>query len=303
MLLDSLFMTVDEPRTEFWTSSEVAKALGVGVSSIKRWTDEGVLKSTKTLGNHRRYSLLSIHSFAESRGLPTENLPPIDQAPELDLEGIDLQEIEERFLSLLVQGETGQARRLIVPLLLSIENKSAAMDHIFAGAMREIGEKWKRGEIDVEREHRASYAVEGILENIRPSRLTGDRKALLACPPGESHDLPLRMVRVALEWQSWRTEYLGANLPWRSLRVAIRDVRPEIVLMSSRSPVPFSSPDFEQIVEMCQRSGVEIGVGGEWARGGSGKRQTFHRFRTLGGFEKWLRTFEPTPLAAGQSFG
>src|ERR1043166_9611056 len=54
------FVMSDGPpvhRVELWTSAEVARAFRVGVSSIKRWTDEGELESVRTPGGHRRYSL------------------------------------------------------------------------------------------------------------------------------------------------------------------------------------------------------------------------------------------------------
>ncbi len=37
------------------TTQEVAKLLGVGTTSIKRWSDEGKLPAFKTAGGHRRY--------------------------------------------------------------------------------------------------------------------------------------------------------------------------------------------------------------------------------------------------------
>jgi len=43
--------------------SEAGKILGVTPRTLKRWDDEGKLKVYRTLGNHRRYSLLEVEAF------------------------------------------------------------------------------------------------------------------------------------------------------------------------------------------------------------------------------------------------
>src|SRR3954447_22848974 len=60
------------------TSAEAARAVRVGVSSVKRWTDEAELESVRTPGGHRRYTLRALHQFAAARRLPTDLLPPLD---------------------------------------------------------------------------------------------------------------------------------------------------------------------------------------------------------------------------------
>ena len=43
-------------EVQYYNSQEVAKILGVNVSTIKRWTDEGKLTCIKTAGGHRPYA-------------------------------------------------------------------------------------------------------------------------------------------------------------------------------------------------------------------------------------------------------
>jgi excisionase family DNA binding protein len=37
------------------TSAEAARRLGVSVSAVKRWADDGTLQSERTAGGHRRF--------------------------------------------------------------------------------------------------------------------------------------------------------------------------------------------------------------------------------------------------------
>ena len=101
--------------------------------------------------------------------------------------------------------------------------------------------------------------------------------------------MPLRLVRLILEWSGWRTEFAGASLPWPSARAAVERASPTIVALSSRSSEAFQYADFDRFVEYCAANNVTVVIGGEWARGGTGRVDQYERFRTLRGFERWLR--------------
>jgi hypothetical protein len=58
----------------------------------------------------------------------------------------------------------------------------------------------------------ASHLLGEALDGLRPEVAADAPLALLACPPGEMHELPLRFVRLVLENNGWRTELYGASL-------------------------------------------------------------------------------------------
>jgi MerR family transcriptional regulator, light-induced transcriptional regulator len=272
------------PPDRLWTSAEVATAFRVGVSSIKRWTDEGELESVRTPGGHRRYTTVALHRFASIRGLSTEHLPPLSDPrgrvaipPPADV----------TLYQSLARGNTAAVRRLVTPRVESLSKRAAFLDRVVGDALHEIGFRWERGDLTVDEEHRASHIITEAIDRLRPD-MTDGPVALLACPPDELHDLPLRLVRLVLEWAGWRTEFLGAGLPWRAAHHAIEKC-PEVIAFSSRTGDPFQYRDFDELLEACMRAGTRVVVGGEWARGGSGSVEKYLRFRTLRGFEKWLR--------------
>ncbi|HYR30156.1 MAG TPA: hypothetical protein VEU30_16945 [Thermoanaerobaculia bacterium] len=214
----------------FLTSAEKARELGVGVSSVKRWADEGKLPFIVTPGGHRR--------FWSSAALPP------------------LSERAERASGASQSGDRVAALQRI-------------SDRLF-----EIGEEWARGEITVADEHRESHAIAESLDAMRSPNASGPL-AILACPPGELHELPLRMVRLVLEWRGWRTDFLGAATPWDSLQHAVRTAKPELVALSAREPIQIPVELRAQVV-----------VGGSWARG-PGKEGPL-RFRSVRAFDRWL---------------
>ena len=49
-----------------YTTSEAARRLGVSLSTIRRWSDLGYLRSYRTPGGQRRFSVQQLDEFLES---------------------------------------------------------------------------------------------------------------------------------------------------------------------------------------------------------------------------------------------
>lgn len=279
---------VEPRRGELWSSAEAARAFRVGVSSIKRWTDDGELESVRTVGKHRRYTLLALHRFASIRKLPTDLLPPLDEP----LAAVAIEPPAEFTLfEALLRGDATLVRQLVNPRVASIAQRAAFLDRVVGDALREIGERWMNGTLSVDQEHRASHLIAESIDSLRPAPSPADAPlALLACPPAEDHELPLRLVRLVLEWHGWRTQFAGARTPWPALHSALDELHPPLLAFSSRSADPFEERQFDALVKRCTAAGTTVTVGGDWARGGTGQAEGYVRFRTLRGFERWVRS-------------
>jgi len=57
--------TTPEPRLGL-SISEAARVLGVSLSTVRRWSDAGVLPSYRTPGGQRRYSRQQLDAFLAS---------------------------------------------------------------------------------------------------------------------------------------------------------------------------------------------------------------------------------------------
>jgi photoactive yellow protein len=60
---------------ELLSSQKAAAILKVAVSTVKRWTDEGLLPCTKTAGGHRRYRLSDVQRFSSLQGGIADEIP------------------------------------------------------------------------------------------------------------------------------------------------------------------------------------------------------------------------------------
>ena len=58
---------------EYYNSQEAARILGVNVSTIKRWTDDGQLECIRTAGGHRKFIMSQLSKFLEANRNKTSN--------------------------------------------------------------------------------------------------------------------------------------------------------------------------------------------------------------------------------------
>jgi MerR family transcriptional regulator, light-induced transcriptional regulator len=104
-------------------------------------------------------------------------------------------------------------------------------------SLHDLGERWERGEISVAQEHFASALLRGRLLGLARGWGQGvGPTALLACAPGEQHDLGLIVYGLALRARGWRIVYLGPDTPLESLADAARASRPDRVVVSAVAP-------------------------------------------------------------------
>jgi DNA-binding transcriptional MerR regulator len=100
-----------------------------------------------------------------------------------------------------------------------------------------LGERWQRGTASIAMEHFASNLIRGRLAGLARGWGSGHGpQALLACPPGEQHDLALMMFGIVLHHHGWRIGYLGANIPAGELARAAGASRPDLVVLAAARP-------------------------------------------------------------------
>jgi DNA-binding transcriptional MerR regulator/methylmalonyl-CoA mutase cobalamin-binding subunit len=156
----------------------------------------------------------------------------------------------------------GQA---VIDSLLAATTVDALLSQVLVPYLRELGEGWERGEISIAQEHFASHLLRGRLLGLARGwgRGTGPR-ALLACPPGERHDLGLIAFGLALRERGWRIDFLGGDTPAESIADAARAIEPGLVVVSAVTADPLTALAtlLEQLAQRCR-----VAVAGAGAHG------------------------------------
>ncbi len=100
-----------------------------------------------------------------------------------------------------------------------------------------LGTQWEAGSRSVAHEHFASglaraHLLTAIDADRAPDPEDGRPCVLVACPPGERHDLGPLAFATLLHDAGWRVEFLGADTPLVTLARACQLARPDLVVVS-----------------------------------------------------------------------
>jgi len=121
--------------------------------------------------------------------------------------------------------------------LLARFSTDTVITDVLVPALHEIGELWARGELTVGQEHFASAIVRGRLLALGRGWDQGaGASAVLACPPGERHDIPIVMLGLGLRARGWRVTVLGADTPLESIDDAAARVGADAVVVAALMP-------------------------------------------------------------------
>lgn len=138
-----------------------------------------------------------------------------------------------------------------------------ALSEVILPFLHQLGVRWAAGETTVAHEHFASNVLGGRLRAL--SRGWGNGvgpRAVLACPPGERHELGLVCFGLALREHGWRITYLGAETPLHEIADALGELVPSIVVLSAVSQQRFRDAS-EEITALATQ--VRVGMGGTGA--------------------------------------
>ena len=109
-----------------------------------------------------------------------------------------------------------------------------ALAQVILPFLHDLGERWAATERSVAQEHFASNVIGGRLRSLARGWGDGDGlRALLACPPGEQHELGLLCFGLLLRRRGWRIAFLGAETPTSDLATAAAELAPELVVLGA----------------------------------------------------------------------
>ena len=264
-----------EAQGAYLRIGELGRRVGIRPELLRAWESRyGLLSPSRSAGGFRLYSedderrvrAMQEHlgqglSAAEAARLVLAGGagPAVDPAsPRLDEGARLLREALDAF------DEPG-ANRALDDLLAGFRLETV-LGEVVLPYLHDLGERWSRGEASVAQEHFASNLIRGRLLGIGRGWDAGEGpRAVLACAPGELHDLGLIAFALTLSRRGWRITYLGPDTPVDSLVDTAGRLEPDLVVVSATSTrrlTPLAGP----LGELGRKS--RVAVAGAGARGG-----------------------------------
>ncbi|MGH3173739.1 MAG: MerR family transcriptional regulator [Streptosporangiaceae bacterium] len=129
------------------------------------------------------------------------------------------------------------AAQAVLDRLVADLSLPAVLRDIVLPYLADLGERWRRGTASIAQEHFASNLLRGRLAGLARGWGSGHGpQALLACPPGELHDLALMIFGIVLNRNGWRIDYLGTSTPVEELARAADRSRPDLIVLAATVP-------------------------------------------------------------------
>ena len=218
-----------------FSPKQVARAIGASESSLKRWCDQGVLKTTKTTGGHRRISLDAVFSFLRSQDRVLEN-PEVLGLPVSSGSGERVvARAREKLLNAVQTGDGTVSRRIVLDLYAAGHSLLDICDNVIASVFHQMGDMWECGKVEIFQERHACEIASRImtdLETVLPPPRPNAPLAMGGSISGDHYTIASSMVEVNLRSLGWRVQRLGSNLPFESLAKSIQDRRPRLFWLS-----------------------------------------------------------------------
>lgn len=237
---------------------ELSRRVGVSGHVLRAWEARyGLLSPVRTPGGFRLYSesdeqrvrRMQVHlaeglsaaeaaraAIAEAQVQPSSDRE--HDASEAD-SATDLRELSDAWQGSLDDFDEPGAHAVLDRLLSSFSLATTLRDVVLPYLHR-LGDRWERGDVTIAQEHFASNVIRGRLAGLARGWGSGHGPlAILACPPGEQHDLSLMIFGIVLNRNGWRIEYLGADTPIQELVGAVGRARPELVVVAATTKERF----------------------------------------------------------------
>ncbi|MEO8969306.1 MAG: MerR family transcriptional regulator [Solirubrobacteraceae bacterium] len=137
-----------------------------------------------------------------------------------------------------------------------------ALAEVILPFLDRLGMRWASAETSVAQEHFASSIIGGRLRALARGWGQGvGPRAILACPPGELHELGLLSFGLALRELGWRITYLGADTPLADITAALDELAPAIVVLAAVTPQRFLD-SADELTELAAQARVGLAGAG-----------------------------------------
>ena len=222
----------------------LSRRVGVSPELLRAWEQRyGLLRPVRSAGGFRLYSTadegrvraMRRHLDAGVSAAQAARLALAEAVPDGDAE-------EDSGALARLSTELGAAldwldeplAHATVDRLLATFTLQTVLRDVVLPYLHDLGERWEQGEASVAQEHFASNVLRGRLLGLARGWGQGaGPRAVLACAPGELHDLPLIIFGLVLAGRGWLITYLGPDTPIVTIQEALANMEPRLVVITA----------------------------------------------------------------------
>ncbi len=248
-----------------YSPKQVAFALGVSESSVKRWCDKGKIKMARSAGGHRRMRIIDVVEFIRQSD---HNLiaPESLGLARLEIKPEQIENVVTPAVEALLGGDGPRFQAILTGLYLARISVSDIFDRVVSPAFHEIGTLWECENAEVYQERRScEICIRGLtdLRKLQP-KSAGSLRAIGGTLVHDNYQIPATLAELVLQDAGIDASLLGSSIPASSFVAAIDDLQPDLVWLST-SHIEDESEflrEFNLIAARCVEKKIALVVGG-----------------------------------------
>ncbi len=244
-----------ERPTQHLSINEAAEALGVHYMTAYRYVRTGRLPATK-VGHEWRIDPDDVRLLREPDDATARASPPGSGRA---------RERTRALINRLTRSDEAGAWTIVDEATRSGAAPDGLYLELLAPALREIGERWARGDCTVAEEHQASALVMRIIGRLGPRFARRGRRrgtVVVGAPPGDLHGLPSAFLSDLLRGRSFDVIDLGADVPVSSWATTCSEA-PRLVGVGLCASSPGNDSSIAEVIDAIRAHGdVPIILGG-----------------------------------------
>ena len=226
---------------------ELARRAGIPAATLRAWERRyGIVDPQRTEAGYRLYSPEDERRLRAMVGLIERGLAPAEAARQVlgeaaaagrrpDVPATDIEALRADLLE-SVRGFDEGAAHAVLDRGVAAYGSDNVIHELVLPVLRRTGELWADGSMSVAQEHFGSKLIHGRLLALGRGWGSGlGPLLLLACGPGEGHDLALTAFALTARERGFRIAMLGADTPLETLRTSAASLEPAWVVVSSTS--------------------------------------------------------------------
>ncbi len=256
-------------KTSSWreplSTRQLAVAIGVSESSVRRWIDDGRLACSRTHGGHRRIPVDEAVKFVRSTRSPVVR-PDLLGLPVGTGGRID----DDSFCQFVADGRSREVTSALFAAYLDGRSIADLCDGPVRAAMQHVGDLWPDDKRSVLVEHRATRIVLAALQQLRAVLPVPEENAPTAiggAPQDDPYALPSLAVSLVLHESGCDEVDLGPNTPLDVIEDAFEEEQPDVVWLSISAPLRSRRVcrEIDRLAETVVSAGSGLVVGGRAA--------------------------------------
>ena len=249
---------------------ELSKRSGVSPELLRAWERRyGLLEPVRTSGGLRLYSLDDLERVRLMQQHLAAGLAAAEAAAQVAQETHGVEAVAPAFSADTARAELAAAiqrfdeseAQAVIDRVLTAMTSDVLLVDVLLPYLHDLGERWRRGETSIGEEHFASSLIRGRMLGLARGWGRGlGPVALLACLPGEQHELGLIAFGLALRARGWRVAYLGGDTPLEEIERASEN-DPDLIVLSAVSHKRIGALE-ARIRTLAKRRRVALGGAG-----------------------------------------